>query len=80
MSHEAIACLIVRLEANGMVWNCTSVERLVEAGMTLRTPIPAGLGGGRDEDGDGIAGDASRVDLLVVEWNADGSFEITRSR
>lgn len=63
-----------------MVWNCTSVERLVEAGMTLRTPIPAGLGGGRDEDGDGIAGDASRVDLLVVEWNADGSFEITRSR
>lgn len=80
MSHDAIACLIVRLEANGMVWNCTSVERLVEAGMTMRTPIPAGLGGGRDEDGDGIAGDASRVDLLVVEWNADGSFEITRSR
>lgn len=80
MSHDAIACLIVRLEANGMVWNCTSVERLIGAGMVLRTPIPAGLGGGRDEDGDGIAGDAARTDLLVVEWNADGSFEITRSR
>jgi hypothetical protein len=80
MSHEAIACLIVRLEANGMVWNCTSVERLVGDGMSLRTPIPAGLGGGRDEDGDGIAGDASRTDLLVVEWNADGTFDITRSR
>jgi hypothetical protein len=80
MSHEAIACLIVRLEANGMVWNCTSVEHLVGDGMSLRTPIPAGLGGGRDDDGDGIAGDASRSDLLVVEWNADGTFDITRSR
>lgn len=79
MSHEAIACLIVRLEAHGMVWNCTSVEHLVGDGMSLRTPIPAGLGGGRDVDGDGIAGDAARTDLLVVEWNADGTFDITRS-
>ncbi|GGI47910.1 hypothetical protein GCM10010932_25980 [Agromyces flavus] len=80
VSHDAIACLIVRLDANGMVWNCTSVERLVSSGMTLRSAIPAALDTGRDQDGDGIAGAADRSDLLVVDWNPDGTFEIERTQ
>jgi hypothetical protein len=79
VSHYAIACLVVRLDANGMVWNCTSLEHVASDGMTLRTPIPADLATGRDGDGDGVAGDAVHSDLLVVEWHADGTFLVTRT-
>lgn len=79
VSSSAIACLVVRLDAAGMVWNCTSLEHVAADGMTLRMPIPAGLATGRDDDGDGIAGDAVHSDLLVVEWHADGTFLITRT-
>lgn len=79
VSSSAMACLIVRLDAAGMVWNCTSLEHVGADGMTLRMPIPAGLDTGRDDDGDGIAGDAVHSDLLVVEWHADGTFLVTRT-
>lgn len=73
------ACLIVRLEANGMVWNCRPMEELLDRGLTLRAPIPANLGSDGDADADGISGDASRIDLLTVEWHADGTFTVNRT-
>lgn len=79
VSYDELACLIVRLDPNGIVANCTSVERVRRGGLTLRAAIPSGIGSGRDPDGDGVAGDASRSDLLVVEWQADGTFRITRN-
>ncbi|MBM7504414.1 hypothetical protein ACFPER_13065 [Agromyces aurantiacus] len=79
VSYTAIACLVVRLDADGMIWNCTSLEHVADDGMVLRTPIPAGLATGRDDDGDGVAGDAVHNDLLVVEWHDDGTFLVTRT-
>lgn len=79
VSYDELACLIVRLDPNGIVANCTSVERVRRGGLTLRAAIPSGIGSGRDPDGDGVAGDASRTDLLVVEWQADGTFRIARN-
>ena len=40
--------------------------------------IPANLGSAADADADGISGDASRTDLLTVEWHADGTFVVSR--
>ena len=71
------ACLIVRLDANGMVWNCRNVDDVLERGMTLHASIPANLGSA-DADGDGISGDASRTDVLTVEWHVDGTFVVSR--
>ncbi|MFE5673333.1 hypothetical protein ACFQ58_17170 [Agromyces sp. NPDC056523] len=79
IAYDEVACLIVRLEATGMSWNCTSVERLVGHGMTMRTSIPSDLASGEDPDGDGVAGVAERTALLEIEWNADGTFRIARS-
>lgn len=79
VSHDEIACIIVRLESNGMDWNCTSVDRVVASGMSLRTLIPAELGSGTDRDGDGVAGDLSQTDLLVVESDDDGTFVVSRT-
>jgi hypothetical protein len=79
VSYDDLACLIVRLDPNGIVANCTSVERVRRGGLTLRAAIPSDIGSGRDPDGDGVAGDASRTDLLVVEWQADGTFRIARN-
>jgi hypothetical protein len=79
VSYDDLACLIVRLDPNGIVANCTSVERVRRGGLTLRAAIPSGIGSGRDPDGDGVAGDAARTDLLVVGWQADGTFRITRN-
>lgn len=73
------ACLIVRLEANGMVWNCRSLDDVLDRGMTLRAPVPANLGSDDDADADGISGDASRTDLVTVEWHADGTFAVDRT-
>jgi len=73
------ACLIVRLDANGMVWNCRSVEDVLDRGMTMHASIPANLGSDGDADGDAISGDASRTDLLTVEWKADGIFIVNRT-
>ena len=78
VSNDEIACIIVRLEVNGMDWNCTSVDRVVSSGMRLRTLVPADLGSG-DDDGDGVAGDLTRTDLLAVDWNDDGTFLVTRT-
>lgn len=79
VSHDEIACIIIGLESNGMDWNCTSVERVVANGMSLRTLIPADLASGTDRDGDGVSGELSRTDLLVVEWHDDGTFVVSRS-
>ena len=79
VSHDEIACIIVRLEPNGMDWNCTSVDRVVTGGMSLRTLIPSDLGSGTDDDQDGVSGELSRTDLLVVEWNEDGTFVVRRT-
>ena len=79
VSYDDLACLIVRLDPNGIVANCTSVERVRRGGLTLRAAIPSGIGSGRDPDGDGVAGDASRTDLLVVEWRPDGTFRVARN-
>ena len=76
--RDTTACIIVPLEPNGGVWNCTSTERVVRRGMTMHAPIPADLGSDPDLDGDGVTGDPSRSDLLTVEWHADGTFLITR--
>ena len=73
------ACLIVRLDASGMVWNCRPIRNVLEDGMRLHAPIPADLGTDADLDGDGISGDSSRTDLLTVDWNADGSFGVRRT-
>jgi hypothetical protein len=76
--RESVACIIVPLEPNGGVWNCTSMERVVRRGLTMNAPLPANLGSDADRDGDGVTGDPSRSELLTVEWHADGSFLITR--
>lgn len=73
------ACLIVRLEAPGMVWNCRTVEEVLDRGMTLQASIPANLGSDGDADADGISGDTSRIDRLTVEWHADGTFAVHRA-
>ncbi|KRE26230.1 hypothetical protein [Agromyces sp. Soil535] len=78
ISHDEIACLIVILESNGIEWNCSSVERVLHRGMTMHALIPRDLGGHTDPDGDGVMGTASDANVLTVEWNADGSFTITR--
>lgn len=78
VSYDGLACLIVRLDPNGIVANCTSVERVRSGGLTLRAAIPSGIGSGRDPDGDGVAGDASVTDVLEVEWRADGTFHVVR--
>jgi hypothetical protein len=75
---DLVACLIARIEASQMIWSCATVRELATDGMVLRTAIPEGLGSGLDPDGDGISGDAARIDLLVVEWHADGTFRIAR--
>lgn len=79
VSHDEIACIIIGLESNGMDWNCTSVERVVANGMSLRTLIPADLASGTDRDGDGVSGELSRTDLLVVDWHVDGTFVVSRT-
>jgi hypothetical protein len=79
VSRNSLACLILRLDPNGIVANCRSVERVRTGGMTLRAAIPSEIGSGRDPDGDGVAGDATRTELLEVEWRADGTFLIVRN-
>ncbi|WP_353816640.1 hypothetical protein [Agromyces sp. SYSU T00266] len=75
---DRVGCLIVRIEAKRMVWDCTAVGTLVSDGLVMRTAIPAGLGSGDDPDGDGISGDAAVTDVLVAEWHTDGTFRIAR--
>jgi hypothetical protein len=72
------ACILVPLEPNGGVWNCTSMEHVVRRGLTMHAPLPANLGSDADRDGDGVTGDPSRSELLTVEWHADGTFLISR--
>jgi hypothetical protein len=79
VSRNSLACLIVRLDPNGIVANCRSAERVRSGGMTLRAAIPSEIGSGRDPDGDGVAGDATRTDLLEVRWRADGTFLVVRN-
>ncbi|MEI5584892.1 MULTISPECIES: hypothetical protein [unclassified Agromyces] len=79
VSRNSLACLIVRLDPNGIVANCRSVERVRSGGMTLRAAIPSEIGSGRDPDGDGVAGDATRTDLLEVRWRTDGTFLVVRN-
>lgn len=74
------ACLIVRLDASGMVWNCRPIRDVLDEGMRLHASIPANLGTDADLDGDGISGDASSTDLLTVDWHADGTFDVRRTR
>jgi hypothetical protein len=78
VSRNGISCLIVKLETNGMVWNCTSLERVLEGGMTMNAVIPRGVGTRTDQDGDGVMGRASETDVLTVEWRPDGTFVVTR--
>jgi len=73
------ACLIVRLDASGMVWNCRPIRDVLDEGMRLHASIPANLGMDADLDDDGISGDASRTDLLTVDWHADGTFDVRRA-
>jgi hypothetical protein len=73
------ACLIVRLDASGMVWNCRPIRDVLDEGMRLHASIPANLGTDADLDGDGISGDASSTDLLTVDWHADGTFDVRRT-
>ncbi|GAA1059780.1 hypothetical protein [Agromyces bracchium] len=75
---DLVACLIVRIEARRMVWDCTAVRTLASEGLVMRTAIPAGLGSGEDPDGDGVSGDAAVTDVLVAEWHADGTFRVAR--
>jgi hypothetical protein len=77
-SRTGMSCLIVKLEANGMVWNCTSLEHVLEHGMTMNAVIPRGVGTRTDQDGDGVMGRAWETDVLTVEWRADGTFVVTR--
>jgi len=77
-SRDGISCLIVKLETNGMVWNCTSLEHMLERGMTMNAAIPRGVGTRTDQDGDGVMGRASETDVLTVEWRPDGTFVVTR--
>jgi hypothetical protein len=76
--QESTACLVVVLEANGMIWNCSSMERVARAGLSLRAPVPTDLDSGVDGDGDGVAGSWSRTDLIEVEWRTDGTFVVRR--
>jgi hypothetical protein len=76
--RSGIACLIVKLETSGMVWNCTSLERVLTRGMQMNTAIPRGVGTRTDQDGDGVMGTASKTDLLTVEWRPDGTFVVSR--
>jgi hypothetical protein len=76
--RSGISCLIVKLETSGMVWNCTSLERVLERGMTMNAAIPRGVGTRNDQDGDGVMGRASETDVLTVEWRPDGTFVVTR--
>jgi hypothetical protein len=76
--RSGVSCLIVKLETNGMVWNCTSLERVLERGMTMHALIPRGVGTRIDQDGDGVMGEASDTDVLTVEWRPDGTFVVTR--
>ncbi|MBT2519262.1 hypothetical protein J7E29_17615 [Streptomyces sp. ISL-90] len=76
--RSGISCLIVKLEANGMVWNCTSLERVLERGMTMNAAIPRDVGTHTDQDGDGVMGRASETDVLTVEWRPDGTFVVRR--
>ena len=46
LSNDEVACIVVRLEANGMDWNCTSIDRVVSSGMRLRMLMPADLAAG----------------------------------
>lgn len=78
VSRNGISCLIVRLETTGMVWNCTSLEHVLERGMTMNALIPRGVGTRTDQDGDGVMGTASETDVLTVEWRPDGTFVVTR--
>jgi hypothetical protein len=80
LPSDTFACIIVPLEPNGGVWNCTSVERVIRSGLTMHAPVPANLGSDTDPDGDGVTGDPSRSDLLTVEWHTDGTFFITLHR
>ena len=76
--RNGTACLIVTLETSGMVWNCTSLERVLTRGMTMNATIPRGVGTRSDPDGDGVMGTASKTDLLTVEWRPDGTFVVSR--
>ncbi|WP_448809574.1 hypothetical protein [Agromyces bauzanensis] len=78
ISRETVACLVVRLEPNGLNWNCTSTEHVRLSGMTMHTAIPANLGSRQDGDGDGVSGDWSETDRLTIEWHVDGTFVVTR--
>ena len=61
-----------------MVWNCTSLERVLQRGMTMHAALPRDLGGATDRDGDGVMGTTSENDVLTVEWRADGVFLVSR--
>jgi hypothetical protein len=76
--RSGISCLIVKLETSGMEWNCTSLERVLERGMTLHAAIPRDVGTRSDPDGDGVMGSASESDVLTVEWRPDGTFVVSR--
>lgn len=76
--RNGIACLIVELETSGMVVNCSSLERVLQRGMTMNAAIPRGVGTRIDQDGDGVMGRASETDVLTVEWRPDGTFVVTR--
>jgi len=78
ISNASVTCIVVRLEPNGLNWNCTSTEHVGSSGLTMHTAIPANLGSARDGDGDGVSGDWSDTDELTVEWRPDGSFVVTR--
>ncbi|WP_430646201.1 hypothetical protein [Agromyces sp. GXS1127] len=75
-TKDLVACLILRIEARRLVWDCTAVRTLAADGLVMRTAIPAGLGSGRDPDGDGMSGDAAVTELLIAEWHADGTFRV----
>lgn len=78
LPRSGLTCLIVELETTGMVVNCTSLERVLERGMTMSAAIPRGVGTRTDQDGDGVMGSASETDVLTVEWRPDGTFVLTR--
>ncbi len=78
LPRNGFTCLIIELETTGMVLNCTSLERVLERGMTMHAAIPRGVGTRTDQDGDGVMGRASETDVLTVEWRPDGTFVVTR--
>ncbi|GGI47909.1 hypothetical protein BCL57_002622 [Agromyces flavus] len=79
ISDNTVTCLVVRLDPNGLSWNCTSTEHVLSSGLTMHVAIPADLGAPRDGDDDGISGEWTETDLLTIEWRTDGTFVVTRA-